>query len=118
MAISEYVSATGMIGSGEWSLSTNTSGPDVDTTDGVFQTFIDCANVTSDDEFKLTLYEKVRSGSTQRKAQCWYIAFSQSEPNFVTPPIVLMHGWDFTLMKSGGSGSSQRAFEWSIRQVS
>lgn len=118
MPITEYISATGMIGSGEWSLTTNTTGPDVDTTDGIFQTFIDCSNISSDDEFKITMYEKVRSASTQRVVANWYVSYAQSEPNFVSPSFVLMNGWDFTMCKTGGSGSSQRAFEWSIRQVS
>ncbi len=40
---------------------------------------------------------------------------TQSEPQFVSPSLILLHGWDITLAQTTGTG---RAFPWSIRRVS
>ena len=44
-------------------MTTDTSGPDVDTTDGVFQIFLDLSDMVAGDELQIRIYEKVRSGT-------------------------------------------------------
>ena len=66
MAISEAFSGSATISTTETSLVTNTSGPDAETTDGVFQVFVDFANLAAGDSFRLRYYEKARSGDAQR----------------------------------------------------
>jgi hypothetical protein len=40
MAISEAFSGSETVSTTEWSLTTDTAGPDVDTTDGIYQAFL------------------------------------------------------------------------------
>lgn len=115
MAITAYAENTATISTTEWDLSSNTSFvADVDATDGVFQVWLDLSALATTDEFRLTLYEKVKSAGTQRKADSWTFVGAQSDPVFVSPAVILMHGWAFTLVKVSGT---DRSIDWSIRQV-
>ena len=114
MAISELYSGSETVSTTEHSLTTDTAGPDVDTTDGIFQCFLDLSALAAGDQFVLNLYEKVTSGGTQRLVESWYFTGVQGSPNFVTPAMILLHGWDFTLDKLAGT---DRAITWSIRSV-
>lgn len=116
MAIAELYSGTktGVVsGDGEWSLSTNTAGPDADTTDGVFQAFIDVSDMALGESCKIRAYEKCRSGDTQRLIYEAILRDVQSEPLYVTPSLILLHGWDFTFTTISGTIT----IYWSIRQV-
>jgi hypothetical protein len=95
----------------EWSMTTDTAGPDADTTDGVFQLWVDLAAMASTDEFRIRVYEKVRSAGTQRIAYDATVVGAQPFP-FVTPALILLHGWDMTIIKVSGT---DRSIEWSIR---
>lgn len=114
MAIAELYSGTEAVTTTEWSLTTDTSGPDADTTDGVFQIFLDVSAIAAGDLFRLRIYEKVRSGDTQRVIYDAYIGGPQMTPIWVGPSLILMHGWDVTLIKISGT---DRTITWSIRQV-
>lgn len=113
MAVTESYTGTEAVGGTEWSMTTDTSGPDADTTDGVWQAFIDVNDMVSGDELEIRVYEKARSGDTQRLVDLWSLTDAQSRPLFVTPPLVLMHGWDFTLKAVSGTVT----VNWSIRKV-
>ena len=115
MALAELYSGTATISTTEWSLSTNTSGPDADTTDGVFQVFLDVNLIGAADLFRVRVYEKARSADTQRVVYEAFISGPQGSPEWVSPSLVLLHGWDVTLLKVSGT---DRAIPWSIRQVS
>ena len=104
---SETVSTT------EWSLTTDTAGPDVETSDGIFQCFVDLNVLAAGDLFKFQAYEKVQSADTQRVVFTRELS-TMSPPIFVSPALTLMHGWDFTLDKIAGT---DRAITWSIRKV-
>jgi hypothetical protein len=39
---------------------------------------------------------------------------AQSEPNFISPSFILLHGWTMTLIKIAGT---DRAIDWSIRKI-
>jgi hypothetical protein len=114
MAITEYDTMSAVtVGASEISLLSGTTSLQNDTTDGVYQVFVDGANMAKGDDFTLRVYEKVLSGSTKRVAMAWSVSGAQGS-TFVTPPLVLMHGWDFTLQKVAGT---DRAFDASIRQI-
>jgi len=114
MAISEAFSGSETVGTTEHSLTTDTAGPDTDTTDGVFQCFLDLNALAKGDVFDFKVYEKVLSSSTQRVVYSVRFANAQSEPVWVSPSLILMHGWDMTLDKISGT---DRAIDWSIRSV-
>ena len=113
MAIAELYSGTEAVGASEWSLTTDTAGPDADITDGVFQLFLDVSDMVAADILQIRLYEKVRSGDTQRLFMEWTLSNVQSSPGWVSDAYVLLHGWDFTLTALSGTITVL----WSIRQV-
>lgn len=113
MAIAELYSGTEAVGATEWSLTTDTAGPDADTTDGVFQVFLDLSDMVNTDVLQVRIYEKVRSGDTQRIAFEAILRDAQSEPIWVSPSLILMHGWDVTCDALAGTITVL----WSIRQV-
>lgn len=114
MAITELYSGTEAVSTTEHSLTTDTAGPDVDTTDGVFQVFLDISDMVTGDELQIRIYEKVRSGDTQRIVYQSNLIGPQSPPIWVSPSLVLMHGWDVTLDAIAGTITVL----WSIRQIS
>lgn len=90
----------------------NTTTPE--TTDGVFQFVADLSAMVAGDIVELRIREKCRSTDTQRLA--WYATYAhtQAQPLAVSPSLILLHGWDFTLTQTDGTG---RAFPWSIRRA-
>lgn len=113
MPITELYSGTEAIGATEWSLTTDTAGPDADTTDGVFQVFLDVSDMVNTDILQIRIYEKVRSGDTQRIVDEYILRDAQTVPIWVSVSLVLMHGWDITLDALAGTIT----VNWSIRQV-
>lgn len=115
MAISEPWELDGVtVGTGELSVISGTTSLSTDTTDGVYQLWIDAAAMAKGDEFKIRCYEKVEAtGGTKRVFSSWSIAGAQVE-NFPTPTFILMHGFDFTIQKITGT---DRAFDASVRKV-
>lgn len=113
MAIAELYTGTEAVGATEHSLTTDTSGPDADTTDGVFQAFLDVSDMVAGDQLQVRVYEKVRSGDTQRIVFQDVLVGAQSEPIYVTPTLILLHGWDVTCDALAGTIT----VNWSIRQV-
>jgi hypothetical protein len=115
MAITELITGTEAVSTTEWSLATDTSYDtgDAQTTDGVFQVWLDVSDMILGDILQLRLYEKVRSADTQRIVEEWILTNSQSSPIWVSPSLILMHGWDFTADAIAGGVT----VNWSIRQV-
>lgn len=114
MAITEAFTGTETVTNTEWSMTTDSSGPDTETSDGVFQAFIDLNALAAGDLFEFKVYEKVLTGSTQRLAMVATFAGAQAEPVWVSPSLILMNGWDMTLIKVSGT---DRSIDWSIRRV-
>lgn len=115
MAISEAYAGSQAVTNDEWSLTTDTTTIATDTTDGVFQVWLDLNAVADGDVFIFRGYEKVGSGDTQRVFFRQDIANAQGESdNWVSPSFILMHGWDFTLYKALGT---DRTITWSIRKI-
>lgn len=113
MAISvTNFTGTETVSTTEWSMTTDTAGPDTDTTVGCFQAFIDVNAIAAGDVFEFRVYEKARSADTQRL--CYYARFTnaQGTPIYVSPTLILGAGWDMTLIKVSGT---DRTITWSIR---
>lgn len=112
--MTEYATGTRAISTGtEYSLVTDTAGPDADTTEGCYQAFIDLSDMIAGDIVRISMYEKARSGDTQRKIDSAYLAGAQAQPMFVTPPLLLKNGWDITIEALAGTIT----VNWSIRKV-
>jgi hypothetical protein len=98
----------------EHSLTTDTAGPDTDTTVGCFQAFIDLSAMLAADVFEFKVYEKARAADTQRLAYSARFANVQSAPLWISPTLILGAGWDMTLKKISGT---DRTITWSVRGV-
>jgi hypothetical protein len=115
MALTEAFSGTETVTTTEHSLTTDTAGPDAQTDDGVYQVFLDLSALADGDTFRFAAYEKVLAASTQRRFFSQEISNAQGlEDNWVSPSFLLLHGWDFTLVKVTGT---DRSIDWSIRKV-
>lgn len=104
------------VGATELSIISGTTTLQTNTTDGVFQLWVDDqTNMTKTEEYAIRIYEKVEeTGGTKRLVFKATLKGVQSEV-FVSPMLVLMHGWDMTLQKIAGT---DRAFDANIRQIS
>ncbi len=89
-----------------------TSGTPASKTDvGVFELDIDPANMAAGDEYEVRLYDKIRSGGTQRSVVLGNLVGAQS--GFAKFHVgFLGYGWDITMKKIAGT---DRAFDWTIR---
>lgn len=115
MAITEAFAGTESITTTEHSLTTDTSGPDVEASDGVFQVFLDLSDMVAGDELQIRIYEKVQSSDTQRVVYQSTLVGPQSPPIWVSPSLVLLHGWDVTCDQI--AGTSGITVTWSIRKI-
>ncbi len=113
MALSELYSGTKAVDATEWSLTTDTGGPDADTTDGIYQLFLDVSDMVAGDILQIRLYEKCRAADTQRVVNEWILTGAQASPGWVSDAFQLMHGWDFTLDALAGTITVL----WSVRRV-
>lgn len=113
MAIQEAFSGTEAVSTTEWSLTTDAAGPAADTTDGLMQLVLDVSDMIDGDILQIRAYEKCRSGDTQRIVWEDTLADVQPRPIIYAPPLILMHGWDFTLDALAGTITCL----WSIRSL-
>lgn len=98
----------------EWSLTTDTAGPDADTTECYVQIFVDLDALAAGDQYELKIYEKIQSGGTQRLLNAVVFTGPQANPIYVHPALHLKHGWDVTLVKLAGT---DRSISWSLRKT-
>jgi hypothetical protein len=110
----EAYTGTETVGTTEWSLTADTAGPDADTTAGIYQAFIDLNALAAGDVYQIKVYEKCRTGDTQRVVYAAQVAGAQSAPIWVSPTLMLGVGWDVTLKKIGGT---DRTINWRISKV-
>lgn len=110
MAITEYASGTISI-SGEKSVVSGTNTLQTVTDDGVYQVFLDLSDMAAGEYVTLHVKEKIVSGGSQVDIYSAEFSGTQSSP-FVTPSLILMHGWDITI-----TGSSGLVVSASIRRV-
>ena len=110
----ELYSGSQTVDGTEWSMTTDTAGPDNDTTAGTYQPVIDLNAVAAGDTYQIRLYGKSRAADTQRLIQEWIIVGAQASPIWIGPEVTLISGWDFTLKKLSGT---DRAITWSINDM-
>ena len=113
MAITEHASGTRTTGTPPEAGFT-ALGTSADTTDGVFQFFIDCYNMARGDTIKIQVLEKAISSGTARIIFEATLSNVQDEPIWVSPSLILMHGWTIQMKQTAGSA---RDFYWSQRKV-
>lgn len=115
MAISEaFVDSGTTISTTEYSLTNDSTTIATQTTDGIYQAIIDFSNMVAGDEYTIKILEKVYAAGSQKTI--WEASLSGTQPSpFVTPAIMLMHGWDITVTRTAGA---DRSISWSIRAVS
>jgi hypothetical protein len=113
MPISEAYSGAKDVSATEWSLTNNSSSVGSVTTDGVYQFFIDLSDMVSGDILEIRVYEKARSGDTQRLIYNTSFTGTMVDPLWASPSLILMHGWDATVNATVGTIN----VTWSIRQV-
>ena len=113
MAISEAYSGTEAVSTTEWSLTSDTSSLGAITDDGIYQLFLDISDMVTGDELQIRIYEKCRSGDTQRIVYQSNLIGPQSPPFWVSPTLILIHGWEMTLDAIAGTITVL----WSIRKV-
>jgi len=90
------------------------NGTTPETTDGVFQLVVDVNALVAGDIVEFRCKEKVLSAGTQRLVFAATLAGPQGTPVWMSPPLILLHGWDMTLLQTDGTG---RSFPWSIRKA-
>ena len=110
----EAYAGTEAVSTTEHSLTTDTAGPDADTTAGVYQAFLDLNAVAAGDVFEFKVYETVRTGDAQHTVYSARFANAQTAPVWVSPSLVLGIGWDMTVRKIGGT---DRTINWRISKV-
>lgn len=113
MAISEAYNGTEAVGATEHSLVNDSSTIATVTTDGVYQAFLDVSDMVAGDVLRIRVYEKVRSSSTQRIVYEATLGGPQADPVWVSPSLILIHGWDMTVTATSGTIT----VDWSIRSV-
>lgn len=114
MAISEAFSGIETVSTTEWSLVNDSSTIAANTTAGVYQLHLDCNAITVADIFELKVYEKVLSGGTQKVVWRTVLPPGGQSPILSLPNMMLMRGWDFSIVKISGT---DRSIEWSIRRL-
>lgn len=116
MAITEHASGTRTAGTPP-EASFTALGTAADTTDGVYQFFIDCSNLAggaTPDTLEIQVLEKVLSSGTARLVFEAVVYGVQDEPVWASPSLILMHGWTLQIRQTTGTA---RTFDWSQRKV-
>lgn len=112
MAIT-YTNSSASISTTEYSIVVPGT-PAPQTTDGVFQFWLDFSAMTATEQYCIRLYEKYDAAGTQRLVEEWILTGVQSKPMMVIPSMVLGEGWDVTVTKLAGT---DRTIYWSIRKI-
>jgi hypothetical protein len=114
VAISEAFANTQAVSTTEWSCPRDASydSGQPQTDDGIYQVFLDTSDMVAGDQLQIRIYEKCRSGDTQRVIYEAILTGTMAE-TWVSPTLILMHGWDVTLKALAGTIT----VNWSIRKV-
>lgn len=111
----EYTGSNGSWGT-EFSLTAHSTSLPTQTTDGVYAPWIDTTNFARGDLYYIRGYETVVSGGTKRLVYKLAVAGwgLHGSKLWTCPPLMLVHGWDFTLQRAAGS---DRTIEYGVRGV-
>lgn len=107
------ITGTEAVGATEHSLSTDTSydTADAQTSDGYLSAVLDLSDMVAGDILQIKVYEKVRSGDTQRTRATFTIGTPPADPIWELPALTVMHGWDVTAKAISGTVT----VNWSLR---
>jgi hypothetical protein len=115
MAITEVFSGSTSISTAEyWLAAGSTTQGSGQSTDGVYQLFVDISTLAAGDVFRIEAYDAARSSDTSREIFKDFVSGPPDSGMYVTPSFILMHKWDFSITKISGT---DRTLQWSIRQV-
>lgn len=115
MAISEAFSGSASISTTEYDLPSASTTKSSQTTDGIYQLFLNLNAMTSTESYRIRIYEKTISSGSQLVVEEVIVYGAQTtQPIYVTPALLLLHGWTFTVTLLQGTA---KTLEWSIRQV-
>jgi hypothetical protein len=114
MAISEVFADSASISTSEYFVAGDSTSADYQTADGVYQLWLDLSAVVAGDIFTIRVYEKVGSAGTARVVLTDSVTGPLESPHYVTPSLILMHGWEFSLIRNAGS---DRTIAWSVRKI-
>lgn len=113
MALAESFQDSATIGSTEYFLAADsTTQGSGQSTDAMVQLFLEVNNLADGDEYQVRAYDAISAGGTARIIYEETISHAQSQPLWVTPALILMHKWDFSVTKLAGT---DRSIAWSIR---
>ena len=94
MAIAEFTTGTRAMDTTEWSMAdTSTANGEAYstatplTTDGIFQVFLDVSDMIAGDQLQIRIYEKVRSGDTQRIVYQTILSGAQARADLGKPVV-------------------------------
>ena len=100
----------------ELSLISGTSTLQTVTDDAVVMVFIDLNDMLDADILLFKLYETVRASGTKRVMDALRISHAPgTAKGFIYPSVVLLHGWDFTIQRVGGTDVT---IDSSVRKIS
>jgi hypothetical protein len=114
MAITEAYAGTWTSSLTETTLNTTTP----ETTTGIFQVFVDVDPLALGDTLEIRVREQVIAASAQRTVFTAHVGPSDPSADdncWVSPSLILMHGWDVTLDQM--TGTVGKLIPWSIRKV-
>lgn len=114
MATTEYATLDQTVSTTEYSITDDSTSLQAQTDAGVFQCFLDLANLAAGDTFRWRAYEKVKSDDTQRVVAEAFFTGAQSAPDWASPAFALINGWDFSIIKIAGT---DRVITGSVRQA-
>lgn len=115
MAVTEPYTGTEAVVGTEWSLTSDSSSLGAITTAGMYQCLLDLNALAVGDVFEFRVYDKCRSGDTQRLVYSARFADVQSPANWASPALMLINGWEMSLKRI--TGGSARTILWSIRKA-
>lgn len=113
MAISTAFEGSEAVTSARHSLTTDLPGTGTETSDGIFQVWLDVSDLGSGDELEIRIYEQVRTGLPQRVCYQSNLVGPQSPAIWVSPSLILVNFWDVTVRMVSGAAT----INWSIRKV-
>jgi len=115
MAITEAFQSSATITTAEyWCAAASTTQGSGQSVDGVHQLFVELNNLAAGDIYRIRAWDAISSGGTARVIFEENIAGPVGTPLYVTPSLVQMHKWDFSLTKLSGT---DRSIAWSIRKI-
>lgn len=115
MAISEPFQSSATIGTAEYfCAAASTTQGSGQSTDGVHQLFLDLSNLAAGDIFRVRAWDAVSSSGTARVIFEENVPGPVGTPLYVTPSLIQLHKWDFSLTKIAGT---DRSISWSIRRL-